>query len=269
MEAKMLMLGLAVCLLLGNHVAALVQELDQRFLDQWKEGSWLVEFYAPWCGHCKKLEPIFQQVALALKHTEVKVAKLDCTQYSHVASEFDVRGFPTIKFFSNERNYTHRSDRTKDDILEFVHRVNGPAVRKLTSIGKFNDVASEHSDVAFFVYVSNQDPHADLFEKYSAVAEEKRVFTYFYAGEQKILPQEVKLTAVPTILVFKDRTYFEYEAPDSVATMSSVQSWVNGERYPAFPKISGGNINEMADLGKYLVIVVVEEVKERKTPSTR
>ena len=57
----------------------------------------IFQFYAPWCGHCKKLEPIFHQVAVSLRNSDVHVGKLDCTRYSHVASEFGVRGFPTIK----------------------------------------------------------------------------------------------------------------------------------------------------------------------------
>ena len=57
------------------------------------------QFYAPWCGHCKKLEPTFYQVAMDLDGTEIRVGKLDATQYGHVASMFDIRGYPTIKLW--------------------------------------------------------------------------------------------------------------------------------------------------------------------------
>ena len=57
------------------------------------------QFYAPWCGHCRKLEPTYHQVYLTLRQqsSPVRVAKIDATRYSGVSSEFDVRGFPTIK----------------------------------------------------------------------------------------------------------------------------------------------------------------------------
>ena len=40
--------------------------------------------------------------------------------------------------------------------------------------------------------------------------------------------------------------------------MSSLQSWINGERYSAFPLVTGSNINEMVDTGKLLVIFVID-----------
>lgn len=55
-----------------------------------------------------------------------------------------------------------------------------------------------------------------------------------------------------------------FVAPRGIPTSSSVQSWINGERYPAYPLVSGGNINEMADTGKFLVIFVIDEKDPEK-----
>uniref|UniRef100_A0A8D0FPV4 protein disulfide-isomerase n=1 Tax=Strix occidentalis caurina TaxID=311401 RepID=A0A8D0FPV4_STROC len=56
-------------------------------------------FYAPWCGHCKKLEPVWNEVGIEMKNmgSPVKVGKMDATSFSSIASEFGVRGYPTIK----------------------------------------------------------------------------------------------------------------------------------------------------------------------------
>lgn len=52
--------------------------------------------------------------------------------------------------------------------------------------------------------------------------------------------------------------------------MSSVKGWINGERYPAFPVITGSNINEVADTGKFLVIFVIDpKDTERKILNQR
>ena len=69
---------------------------------------WLVEFYAPWCGHCKALEPEWNQAAAKLKG-KVKFAKVDATEEQRLASEFGVRGYPTIKYFDYGAGKTKNS----------------------------------------------------------------------------------------------------------------------------------------------------------------
>merc|ERR1711988_620161 len=69
----------------------------------------LVEFYAPWCGHCKKLEPIYKEVAKKLESVRsIVIAKMDAT--TNDVAGVDVEGFPTIKFW--------RADK-KDDPMDY------------------------------------------------------------------------------------------------------------------------------------------------------
>lgn len=63
------------------------------------------KFYAPWCGHCKKLEPIWRHVAQALHHSDIRVGKIDCTRYKRVVSEFGLSGYPTIMLYVVNLSY--------------------------------------------------------------------------------------------------------------------------------------------------------------------
>jgi protein disulfide-isomerase-like protein len=91
-------------------------------------GDWLIEFYAPWCGHCKKLEPIYDQLAENLKG-DINVAKVDVTQNRELGTRFEIKGFPTIKFLSKGKVYTFKGRRTVEDITEFCkggYQINVP-----------------------------------------------------------------------------------------------------------------------------------------------
>jgi len=108
----------------------------------------LVEFYAPWCGHCQRLKPEWEKAASELKG-KVKVAALDAQQYPVMAGRFQVQGYPTIKFFpAGAKDFNSAEDyaggRTASDIIAFGNEkasdnVEAPEIVELTS----NDILKQ------------------------------------------------------------------------------------------------------------------------------
>ena len=67
--------------------------------------AWFIKFYAPWCGHCKHLAPVWEDFN-RLHSEEINVAKVDCTDSlsQSLCSKMEVRGYPTLLFFPGKND---------------------------------------------------------------------------------------------------------------------------------------------------------------------
>ena len=109
----------------GFYVGTDVVELtDATFESEVVNGKepWLIEFYAPWCGHCKSLAPAWKAAATELAGSGFKIGAIDATAHSKFSTKYNVQGFPTIKFFApgqSENPEDYNGGRTKEDIVAY------------------------------------------------------------------------------------------------------------------------------------------------------
>lgn len=115
----------------------------------------LIEFFAPWCGHCKRLAPHYEAAATTLKKNDppVVLAKVDCTTEQDLCQKYGVTGYPTLKIFRNgEFSKEYEGPRETDGIVKFMKSQAGPSSKTLTSVAdaeKFVD-NMDHSIIGFF-----------------------------------------------------------------------------------------------------------------------
>jgi len=124
----------------------------------------LVEFFAPWCGHCKSLAPIWEKLATAFaSERNVVIAKVDADAHKDLGSRYGVTGFPTLKFFSKTEKATPLNFEGARELKDLVAYVNEKAGTSRDTHGKLGEsagrVASLDAIAAKFVDASNK---ADL-----------------------------------------------------------------------------------------------------------
>lgn len=96
---------------------------DSNFKDFVNDNEFvLVKFYAPWCGHCKKMAPDYSKLGAKVhgESSNIKIAKLDATEHKERSTEHGIQGFPTLKFFIKGQPIDYQGARELDPIYNWI-----------------------------------------------------------------------------------------------------------------------------------------------------
>jgi len=110
-----LLLILLVEISVSSHVIPLT---SSNFTQVYDEGVWLIEFYAPWCGHCKAFAPKFEEIAKKLQG-KVHVGAVDVDKEKSLGNDFSIRLLPTIKMFTKMEVVDYQGPREVEDMVQY------------------------------------------------------------------------------------------------------------------------------------------------------
>eukprot|EP00993_Chasmostoma_nieuportense_P000866 NODE_1796_length_1377_cov_80.897600_g1704_i0.p1 GENE.NODE_1796_length_1377_cov_80.897600_g1704_i0~~NODE_1796_length_1377_cov_80.897600_g1704_i0.p1 ORF type:complete len:408 (+),score=100.32 NODE_1796_length_1377_cov_80.897600_g1704_i0:55-1278(+) len=150
MRALLFLFLAHACLALYSKNGPVTLLTSKTFQNEVTNGDqvWLIEFFAPWCGHCKSLVPEWEKAAKALKGI-VKVAAVDATTDQSLAGQYSIQGFPTILVFGSSRTtpQPYNGGRTAEAIVEAALKaVREVATMRLTG-KKSGGSSAPNSDV--------------------------------------------------------------------------------------------------------------------------
>eukprot|EP00922_Rhytidocystis_sp_ex-Travisia-forbesii_P053014 GHVS01078621.1.p1 GENE.GHVS01078621.1~~GHVS01078621.1.p1 ORF type:complete len:505 (+),score=100.96 GHVS01078621.1:189-1703(+) len=207
----------------------------------------LVEFFAPWCGHCKKLAPEFEKAAqMLLKDgSAVKLGQVDATTEAELADRFGIRGYPTLQLFRKKTPEEYSGGRTADTIVEWLTKMTGAAVSEMDVVG-LRKLRETKPTVVFAAMVKKRD--SDLHKLFEKVADANRQvgrFVLSVADDNK-----------DHIVVMRGD---EEEIAFAGKTEEELKSFVNDESFALFGPINGENFKNYAERTQELVWFCGEE----------
>ncbi|XP_009778611.1 protein disulfide isomerase-like 1-3 [Nicotiana tabacum] len=131
--------------------------VDEKDVAVLKEGNFsefiarnkhvMVEFYAPWCGHCQALAPEYAAAATELKGENVMLAKVDATEEAELAQKYDVQGYPAVFFFTDGLHKPYNGERNKDAIVSWIKKKTGPALSNITTAEEAERILKDEKKV--------------------------------------------------------------------------------------------------------------------------
>ncbi|CAD5221012.1 unnamed protein product [Bursaphelenchus xylophilus] len=124
----------------------------------------LVEFYAPWCGHCKKLAPEYEKAAKKLKSHKIPLAKVDATVEKSLSDKFGITGYPTLKILRYGRRFDYEGPREADGIVNFMLDQSQPAAKELRIVSEAKKFFSKDDVTIIGFFASTESPQFEAFQ---------------------------------------------------------------------------------------------------------
>ncbi|KAG0199841.1 hypothetical protein BGX28_006968 [Mortierella sp. GBA30] len=219
---------------------------------------WLVEYYAPWCGHCKALAPVYEQLAGALKG-KVNVAKVDCPANEVICRSQGVRGYPTIKLHQHGQASEFNEKRTLESLTAFAVGATEPSIKTI-SLNDLQEIKSS-PDVAF-IYLHDENTSKDIT---AAMENQSQIFyrqVTMHSATDPVIARQLSVSHVPALVVVKDNREYQFEG--SLSDARAVQTWIENIKTPLVPLVTNKNSATVLNAPGWVILGLFDPTK----PST-
>ncbi|OAY38003.1 protein disulfide isomerase-like 1-4 [Manihot esculenta] len=226
----------------------------------------MVEFYAPWCGHCQALAPEYAAAATELKGEDVALAKVDATEESELAQEYDVQGFPTVYFFVDGDHKPYPGQRTKDAIVTWIKKKIGPGINNITTLDDAERVLTTDSKVVLGYLNSLVGPESEELASASRLEDDVNFYQTVDPDVAKVFHLDPKVKRPALVLIKKEAEKLSYF--DGNFSKSQIVEFVFANKLPlvtTFTRESAPTIFE-SPIKKQLLLFATSNDSEKVLP---
>jgi len=217
----------------------------------------LVEFFAPWCGHCKRLAPEYEKAATELKKSNIQIAKVDADNEVNkpLASRFGIRGFPTLKLFRNGKVVgDYQGERTADAIISYMKKQSLPAISDLTSADQAKTFSTSDKLVVLGFFPNRDGAEYTAFKEASNALRDTFLFGEVVGNAD--VNKEFEVTQTPAAILFKKFDEGKNVLPSG--GFSDLQQFLKGNSVPLIDEIGPNNYQSYLDAGLPLGYLFVD-----------
>ncbi|XP_034687822.1 protein disulfide isomerase-like 1-4 [Vitis riparia] len=227
----------------------------------------MVEFYAPWCGHCQALAPEYAAAATELKEEKVVLAKVDATEESELAHEYDIQGFPTVYFFIDGVHKPYPGQRTKDAIITWIKKKIGPGVYNITTIEDGERILTSENKVVLGFLDSLVGPESEELSAASKLEDDVNFYQTVNPDVAKLFHIDPKVKRPALVLLKKEAEKLSHF--NGNFTKSAIAEFVFANKLPlvtTFTRDSAPLIFE-SPIKKQLLLFATANDSEKVVPA--
>ena len=199
----------------------------------------MIKFYAPWCGHCKKMAPDYKSAAqlLLAEQSDIRLAKVDGTVERSLVSRFGIEGYPTLKLFQPNQIVDYDGPRVAASLIAWIKQQTASKVLIVNKLDDFEKVLGDHEVTAvFFGDKMDDDKSFSLFE---SVADDYRedIAIAFVASNSNDVKELAQYDGEQVgVAVYKnaDSSFIRYS--EETIRKAALQAFIKKHRYPSILK---------------------------------
>ncbi|OAQ32108.1 protein disulfide isomerase [Linnemannia elongata AG-77] len=217
----------------------------------------LVEFFAPWCGHCKALAPEYEIAATQLKEHGIPIAKVDCTVETDLCQEQGVQGYPTLKVFREGTPSDYQGARKADAIVSYLKKQNLPPVSDLTA--ETLEAFSKSDKVVIVGVLPKGDERREELERIAKIYRDDYVFGVIESSDE--------VASGSGVVLFKQFDEGK-NVLDGAFDAESLVEFIKENAVPTMDEIGPNNYARYMDSGLPLAYLFFATPEQRSQYST-
>ncbi|KAJ5073009.1 protein disulfide-isomerase tmx3 [Anaeramoeba ignava] len=236
---------------------------------------WFVKFFAPWCPHCQKLKPIFEELAQKFENHKILFGEVNCQNNSKLCHENDIEGFPTLILYNDGASFKFSEERTIDNMKDFVKHMTQSPIQMISNLNTLqHDLSPNYST---FLLVSTPETknkkYHKIFSKFSNQYRKKAKFIILELDDPKnsklyqdsLLGQKIhkrieKSESFPLLLSFIDRNTIEIfdEKFDENLDWQKISEFIDRYSLPLMPELNSRTEEIILNSGNPTALAIVD-----------